>query len=246
MRTNKRGGGIKCYHKNTGAQGGWPPCRGEYVLPGDLSNKVKEIAKKKCAGRCNGLVKRTITPKKVVKPSYVKSLKVTGVGALKNNNRNYYTKIQPKLQSNRKKRTGSKDPTYYKKKIQDFDKFSCRWRRSMNNCLGCTKNDKYCVGDGKFCSKPENKLHCNSNGHVLNNPKAHQAYWTQAPEFIGNTSLRTCSGSKHDFSLGQADIANKCNSLYKKTNSWVYKINHSHNVNKRLKNTKKAQLRSKL
>ena len=41
-----KGCGLKCYNKHTGKQTGWPPCRNDDVLPGDLSNNLKNKAKK--------------------------------------------------------------------------------------------------------------------------------------------------------------------------------------------------------
>ena len=39
-------GGAKCYNKKTGKMGKWPPCRGDFVLPGDLPQHIKDKIKK--------------------------------------------------------------------------------------------------------------------------------------------------------------------------------------------------------
>lgn len=243
-----KGSGLKCYNKHTGKQTGWPPCRNDDVLPGDLSNNLKNKAKKNCGNHCVGLIKiKTKNNKKNNKKrnSYVKSLKVTGVNALNKNSKHYYTKVQPKLHNNRKKRTNLN----YKMKVNDFDKFSCRWQRSLDSCHGCDGEEKYCVGDGRFCLKRSNKEHCTDKGLVKLNPEAMKAYWTQAPNFIGDTSLRTCSGTPKDFSLTQDTIKNKCRNLHNKnknkTEGWIYNIKHVNRSNNSRVNTKKISNNNK-
>lgn len=164
---------------------------------------------------------------------------VSGVNALNKNSKNYYTKVQPKLHNNRKKRTDLN----YKMKVDDFDKYSCRWQRSLKSCLGCDGKETYCVGDGQFCKKPNNKEYCTNDGLVKHDAESMKAYWSQAPNFIGDTSLRTCAGTPKDFSLTQDTIKSKCSNLYNinkdKTEGWIYNINHVNRSNNRRVNTKK-------
>ena len=163
---------------------------------------------------------------------------VYGINSMNSNNKEYYKKIQPKLHNNRRKRTNLN----YRKKIDDFDKFSCRWKRSLKDCLGCDGKETYCVGDGTFCQNKNNKQYCSNKGKVLQTDLALKNYWTQAPNFIGDTSLRTCSGTPNDYSLTQDSIKNKCSNLYKthkdETEGWIYNINHVNRSNNRRINTK--------
>ena len=65
--------------------------------------------------------------------------------------------------------------------MSTFDKFKCRWRRSMDACVGCDETDEYCVGDGNWCNDKDNIKHC-KQGSVKTTPEALDAYW--------NTNLR--------------------------------------------------------
>ena len=166
---------------------------------------------------------------------------MSGMNGMNINNLEYYKKNQPKLHNNRRKRSNLN----YQKKVEDFDKFSCRWKRSLKNCLGCNGKETYCIGDGKFCQNIKNKKYCSNQGTVLQNNEALNEYWTQAPNFIGDTSLRTCAGTPHDYSLTQGAIKTKCAKLLQKNKdeknpeSWIYNINHVNRSNNSRVKTKR-------
>ena len=41
--------------------------------------------------------------------------------------------------------------------MSTFDKFKCRWRRSLDGTVGgIDKTDEYCIGDGEWCKDSDN------------------------------------------------------------------------------------------
>ena len=62
--------------------------------------------------------------------------------------------------------------------MSTFDKFKCRWRRSIDSTVGRTEDDKeeYCIGDGRWCKDKNNMEHCNKCS-VKTTPEALDSYW---------------------------------------------------------------------
>ena len=151
---------------------------------------------------------------------------VVGTSGLSANNRKLYEVIQPKLLSKRRQQTNNSDDD----KLEGFNKFSCRWKRSLKDqVMGNTSNDKYCVGSGNFCDNQNESLCTDGNINVEN--EIPPEYWKQAPNFVGDMNLRTCSdNSNYDFQLTQDQVQKRCNEEHNKhknnTNGWIYNTEH--------------------